>query len=199
MAFLLATVTFAVAILLSLDCLGDDDDDDIRIYYAGKIVFNPMKPKNIFYNNSPEQIADQGNYEFIVDWDGNVLGTGLENDILADVYKKLSFKRWTSQNQNLPSQKDWLWKVVYDDDDYSYAQPLFDVTVTDQHGTPDRMTHDVDSNSWLEVRVHKKKITSKKDDDESIFFGNVRLEFDISNARRSGTYRGVLTTIFTRL
>lgn len=195
---LLGYTVVVFIVLLPANCIGDDDDDDIRITFMDEIVFDPMRPRNVFGNNQNAQTADEGIFSSDVSWDGTVTETGLVPGDLQKVYEKLTFRRWTNNNN---SDQPWLWEVVYeeDDDDEYQSQPSFEVSIVDAYGNNGKLSHDSDHASWLNVSVRKKKVEKKNGNDKLIFRGRVRLEFDISNARRSGTYRGTICTTLTFL
>lgn len=192
----LTMIISALAVLHPSNCLGDEDDD-IKITFTDEIVFNPMRPKNIFRNNDNAQLADEGIFSSDVSWDGTVVETGFTAGDLQQVYKKLTFRRWTNRDN---SDQPWLWEVIYEDDDDEYqSQPSFEVSIVDAYGNNGRLSHDSDSSSWLEASVHKKQVKKKTSGEKQIFRGRVRLEFDISNARRSGIYKGIIYTTLTFL
>lgn len=198
---------FPAAVILSVFFLFPKqsfcDGHHTRITFKRSIVFDAMKPKNIFPNNQAAQIADEGVFSSDIRWDGTVTEAGLITGNLQKVYRRLTFRRWTNESQ---SNQEWLWQLIYydDDDDYWWHTPTFNVSIVDQYGNSGKMSHVSDPGSWIKISVNDKKVNrvsgyyddDDDDDDIRIYRGTVRLKFDISHARRSGTYRG---TIFTTL
>jgi len=168
-----------------------------KITFRNNITFDDMEPGEIFSSGSSGQSADEGSFSPEVSWDGTVSESGFESGDLEQVYNQLTFTRWTNNTQ---SNRAWLWRFVWRKSEHPNP-PSISVTFTveDQFGASGRLTHQSDSGSWLESTVIDTDMEDISNNNRWRFTGTARLEFDISNARRSGRYGGILRTTLTYL
>ncbi|MCW8819827.1 MAG: hypothetical protein OQK61_05900, partial [Ignavibacteriaceae bacterium] len=161
------------------------------------IRFYAMEPDEIFSNNNEAQSVSEGTFEPEISWNGGIVDEGLVIGDLQTVYNSLTFSRWT---KNTESNRPWLWRYRQQKNEHP-SQPSFSLTyaIEDDSGKSGRLTHTSDSASWLEVTVIDQEILDNSTNNRWRFFGYARLEFDISNARRSGDYTGTILTTLTYL
>jgi len=184
---------FTFIFLEPLDAIGAPD-----ITFRNNLIrFYAMEPDEIFSNNNEAQSVSEGTFEPEISWNGGIVDEGLVIGDLQTVYNSLTFSRWT---KNTESNRPWLWRYRQQKNEHP-SQPSFSLTyaIEDDSGKSGRLTHTSDSASWLEVTVIDQEILDNSTNNRWRFFGYARLEFDISNARRSGDYTGTILTTLTYL
>ncbi len=161
------------------------------------IGFDTMLPGEILSNNSDAQSIDEGSFSPESSWYGNIAEEGLAPGDLQTVYAQLTFSRWTNESG---SNRKWLWRYRQRKNEHP-SQPSFSVSysIEDPFGNSNRLTHSSDNASWLEATVIDEKIINDSNNRRWIFKGSARIEFNISNAHRSGNYYGVIYTTLTYL
>lgn len=191
---LIAAVTNAI--VFPIECQGDDDDPEIT--FKNKLTFNKMKPRDIFSNSSGSQYVDEGSFEPEVSWSGDVFEEGFGSGDLQQTYDQLTFTRWTN---NTESNKKWLWRYIQEKDESDEPQPSISasISIEDGYGNTGRLSHKTDPSSWVDATVIDQEIEDKSNNKKWRFLGRAQFEFDISNARRSGAYRGTIYTTLTYL
>lgn len=161
------------------------------------IGFVEMEPEEVFSNSSDAQSVSEGAFEPEISWYGDIVEEGFSTGDLQLVYSTLSFSRWTNATG---SNRPWLWRYRQQKNEHP-SQPSFSVSysIEDEYGNNGKLTHTADSESWIEVTVVDEKIIDNSKKKRWIFKGSAKLEFNISNARRSGVYRGSILTTLTYL
>jgi len=191
-----SVISVSVCTFLFLEPLDAIGAPDIT-FRTNIIKFYDMEPEEIFSNNNEAQSVSEGSFEPEVSWNGDIFEEGLASGDLQTVYNSLTFSRWT---KNTESNRPWLWRYRQKKNEHP-SQPSFSLSysIEDDSGTSGRLTHTSDSGSWLEVTVIDQEIFDNSNNNRWRFFGYARLEFDISNARRSGKYQGTILTTLTYL
>ncbi len=186
------TVFCAVLFCAPPNCFGDPE-----FIFVDDIAFDDMQPNEIFSNNSDAQAVDEGSFSPDASWDGTVSETGFESGDLDQVYNSLTFRRWTKKNQ-ATMDKNWVWQYKRPKTE-PHSSIAASYTIEDVYGNDGRLSHETDPASWIEATEINAVILDQSNRRFWRFRGRVRIEFDISTARRSGTYRGTLRTTLTYL
>jgi len=160
------------------------------------VTLSPMHPGEIFTTNSDAISVDEGDFSTFISSSGEVSGSALSVSDLDQVYTDLTFSRWTnSTDSDIDPLQNWLWLLAWPVNEMTYQNVT--CTIADLSGKPNRFSHVDDASSYLEVTILNTLSTSTEEqingETHTVYRGLEELQFDLTNAKRSGVYKGNLT------
>ncbi len=165
--------------------------------YKSRITLHALKPVEIFASNSEAYSVDEGAFTASISGSGEVTGSALSESDLDQLYTGLTFKRWTnSTDSDIDPANDWLWLLAWPVEEQHNCQKVT-ITVSGLSGAANSFSHIDDASSYLAVSILDTQPTCSQETFNGtvhmVCKGRTQLQFDLSEAKRSGTYQGTLT------